>query len=210
MEHIAPPGIDIPPVRIEIPEGIREAGIQKRGHLFPLLGGEAGVLRVAFRVLQVDLLMGDIHVPADDDRLFPVQIQQIAPEGVLPGHAVIQTGQAALAVGGIDRDKIKGGILQGDDAALVIMLREADAVADGEGLPLREDCGAAVALFLGGIHVQQIALRGNIRLTGLHFGLLQAEEIRVRGAEIIHEALAHAGAQTVDIPGNKSRHFRTS
>ena len=67
-------------------------------------------------------------------------------------------------------------------------------------LPAGEDGGAAVAFFFGGIHVKMIPLRRDFGLIRLHFCFLQAEEIRVGGAEIIQKALAHAGAQAVYIP----------
>ena len=79
----------------------------------------------------------------------------------------------------------------------------AHAVGHGERLALGEDGRAGIALFLGGIEVFVISLGGNLRLTGLHFRLLQAEEVRVLRGKVIAKALAKACAQAVDVPGNQ-------
>ena len=57
-------------------EGIYETRIEELLELPTLFVGEASVLAVGLRVLQVYLLVGDIEVTADDNGLFRTQIEQ--------------------------------------------------------------------------------------------------------------------------------------
>ena len=72
------------------PEGVGKAGGQQGGHLFPLLVAEAGVVPVGLGIFQVHLLMGHVQVAAVHHGLFPVQLQKIRPQIVLPLHPVIE------------------------------------------------------------------------------------------------------------------------
>ena len=54
------------------------------------------------RVLQVDLLVGDVQIAAVDHRLFLIQFTDVLPPGILPRHTVWKTLQLILGVRHID------------------------------------------------------------------------------------------------------------
>ena len=208
VEAVAPPGIGPRSVRVQPAEGVGKPGGEQLGHLGALLVGEAGVAPVGLGVFQVDLLVGHIHVPADHHRLSAVQTLEIGPEGVLPRHAVGQTGQSILGVGGIDGDQIELRVLQGDAPALPHVVGIPDVVGHTQGLPPGENGGAGVALLLRRVPVLKVAGGVDVGLTGLHLGLLQAQRVAVRGGEKVEKSLFDAGPQAVDVPGIKTENRR--
>ena len=92
--------------------------------------------------------------------------------------------------------------LGANQPALVVVLIQAHAVAHVKRFTAGEDGGAGVALLIGAMPDLGIAGRVELYLPGLEFGFLQAQRIHVAGCEIVHEALAHASAQAVDVPGS--------
>ena len=187
--------------------GIGEPGGQELGELPPLLIGEARVAAVGLWVFQVDLLMGDVEVAAVDHGLDRVKLLHVFAQGVLPAHAEVDPLEPVLCVRGVAGEQVEGLVFQGDQTALVVELLHADAAADGQGLVLREDRRAGIALFLR--RVPELLVAGQVQreLTRLHFGLLQAEKVGVKAMELIQKALLHAGAKPVDVPGKKA-HIR--
>ena len=81
FEHIAPPGVSTHSIGIQMAEGISEAGVQKLFEALTLFVGETGATPVGFGILQVDFLMGDVQITADDDTFTAVQLFQIVAEG---------------------------------------------------------------------------------------------------------------------------------
>ena len=71
---IGPPGIGICLVRIEVAESVNKARVQKLCEFMAFFIGETGVFPVCIRVFQVDFLMGNVKVAADDDGLVGPQI----------------------------------------------------------------------------------------------------------------------------------------
>ncbi len=69
VEAVRPPGI-LDFFRIQATLGINEPRCQQLGKAFSFLIGKASVFAVGFRVFQVNLLMGHVHIPADYHRLF--------------------------------------------------------------------------------------------------------------------------------------------
>ena len=148
--------------------------------------------------------MGHVHVPADDDRLLLIQGNKIVPESVLPAHAVVDALQPVLGVGGVNTDQIEVFILQRDDPALGVVLRDTDVVADRQRRVPGKDGGAGVALPLGVAPVALISGQIQVDLSRLVLGLLQAEKIRVQVPEDVLKAFFHHSPQAVYIPGNQS------
>ena len=196
----APPAVGIHGIGVEVAEGVGEAGREQHAELFALLIGEAGVFVVGVGVFEVDLLMGHVHVAADDHGLLGVQRAGIGTEIILPGHAVVQALEPVLGVGHIDADQIEVFVFQRDAAALVAVGLGTDAHVHGEGGMPGEDGGTGVALLLGVVPVLLIAGEGKIDLPGLKLGLLQAEEVRIQGGKALFKALFHAGAKAVYVP----------
>ena len=67
---IRPPAVGPGFVRIEIAEAVNKAAAQKLSHFRPLFIGKAGIFPVGFGIFQINLLMGNIQIAADDDRLY--------------------------------------------------------------------------------------------------------------------------------------------
>ena len=64
-----------------------------------------------------------------------------------------------------------------------------DAIVDRQCRSLGPDGRAGVAFFLGAVNILCIACRGEVRLAGLHFGLLHAEKVGIQGVEGILKTL---------------------
>lgn len=199
-EAVGPPRVHARRVGVEVAEGVGEACGEQLAELLPLLVGEARVAPVGLGVLQVNLLVGHVHVAADDDGLPRVEFLQIAAELVFPLHAVVQPPQFVLRVGRVDIHQVERGHLQRDDTPLAVVLLAAYAVADTDGLVTGVDGRARVALLLGVVPVRRVAFEGQIDLPGLHLGLLQAEEVGIQAVEDVGKAFVYAGPQAVDVP----------
>ena len=76
LEPVAPPGVGSRHIRVQMPEGIRKAGIQELAEALPFLVGEAGAATVGGRIFQVDLIVCYIQITADDDRFLAVQLDR--------------------------------------------------------------------------------------------------------------------------------------
>ena len=174
-------------------EAVGEARRQQLGHLGPLLVGEARAHPVGLCVLDVDLLVGHVQIAAEDDRLFGIQLQQVGAEGVLPCHPVVQPLQAVLAVGSVAVDEVERRIFQRQDPALMVVLLDADAGRHRQRRLSAPAGRAGVALLLGGIGVFGVAFRGEIRLTGLHLGLLHRKDIGIQRRKARGKIVGPAG-----------------
>ena len=144
--------------------------------------------------------MGHIEVAAHDDGFLLVEFHQIATEGVLPRHAVVQTLEAVLAVGCVTGHEVETGHLEGDDTALMVMLLDADAIGHAHRFVPAVDGRARVPLLLGIVPIGAVTVKLQVQLSLLHLGLLQAEEIGVQFLEDVGKALAGHCTQAVHIP----------
>ena len=87
---------------------------------FPLFIGEAGGHVIVFRVGQVDLSVGNVVVPAGDDRLFFIQCGEVFRIFPVPGLPLSVPPQAVARIGGIDQIEETRLKFQCDHAALQI------------------------------------------------------------------------------------------
>ena len=62
LEHVAPPGIGVRLIGVEVSEGVHIARVDHGGELVPLLLGEAGIAGVGLGILEVNGLMGHIYI----------------------------------------------------------------------------------------------------------------------------------------------------
>lgn len=200
FEAVGPPGIDVRLVGMEVAEGVYEAASEKLCHLAPLLVGEAGVVVVGLRVLEVDLLVCDIQVAAEDDRLVRVQPQEVSAERILPLHAVGQACQLVLGIGRVDGYQVKVLIFQCNDAPFLVMLLDPDSKGYGEWFLLCKDRRAAVALLLRVIPVLMVARKAEVDLPRLQLALLNTEKVRIQLLKGFHKVLIDAGTKAVDVP----------
>ena len=141
--------------------------------------------------------MRDVHVAADHDGLYVVELHEVFAEGVLPLHAVVEALEAVLGVRRVDADEVEVLELQRYDPALGVVLGVAEIVGDAEGLYARKYGGAGVALLFGVAPELLIARQVELQLSGLQFSLLQAEYVGVEAPEDVLKALFHNGAQAV-------------
>src|SRR5262249_53503954 len=70
VHHLAPPRI-VSAARLELPESVDETRVEQPGKVIALLVGESGVAAVGLRVREVDLLVRNVEVAAENDRLLP-------------------------------------------------------------------------------------------------------------------------------------------
>ena len=98
-----------------------------------------------------------IEVAADDDGFLRIQPLEVRAEGVLPRHAVVEATEVVLRIRRVHRDEVEVGILEGDDATLLVVLLDADAVADAERLMTGIDSGTRIAFLHGIVPVANVA-----------------------------------------------------
>ena len=170
-------------------EAVGKAGSQQLVQLAALLIAEARRAAVGTGVFQVDILVRNVQISADDDRLFGIQLLQVGAQVVLPLHTVVDACQLVLGVGDIEVDKVKAGVFQRDGAPLVVVQVLLQPVAHRQGGRFCPDCRAGVALFVGTVNVLGVARRGKVRLTGLHLGFLYAEKVGVQRGKLLLKAL---------------------
>ena len=192
-EAVAPPRVgDV--VGVKGAEGVNESAAEQGGELLALFVGESCIAAVALGVLQVDFLMCHVHVAAHDDGLLGVELLQVGLEIVFPPHAVVEPSESVLGVGCIYAYQIELGHLERDDAPFVVVLVDADAVADGEWLMACIDGGSRIAFLVGIVPKALITIELQVELSCLHLRLLKAEEVGIHLAEDVAEAFALAGA----------------
>ncbi|CAN4001189.1 helix-turn-helix transcriptional regulator, partial [Dysosmobacter welbionis] len=138
----------------------------------PLLVGKAGVAAVGTGIFDIDLLVGHVQVPAVHHRLFGVQIQQVVPDVVLPGHAVVQPGQLILGVWSVAAHQVEVRVLRRDDPPLVAVLIDTEVIGHGERLAPGEHRGAGIARLVGAVPVAVIAGQIKFCLLRAHLRLL--------------------------------------
>ena len=144
--------------------------------------------------------MRNIQVAAHDHGLLLVQLQQIGAKVIFPVHAVVQAAQAVLAIGRVAGHQVEVRHLQCDDAALMVVLIDADAISHIQRLVAAVDGRARVALLIGIVPVGAVTVKFQVQLSSLHLGFLQAEEVGIEFLKDVAEALAHHGPQAVYVP----------
>ena len=139
LAKIRPPCIDARLVGVERTERVGEARYEKLRHLLAFLVGEACILAVRLGILEVDFRMRDVEIAADNDGLLRVERQEVGAKRLFPLHAVGEALKAALRIRRVDRHEVEFIELQRDDPSFVIVLFDADPIADGKRLDAAED-----------------------------------------------------------------------
>lgn len=179
LEHVGPPGICVGLVGINGSESIHKTIVKQLGKLLPFLVGKTRICPVCFRILQIDLPVGHIEVPAQDHRLLLLQLLEIRSEIVLPLHSVVKPFKLSFGIWSIHIHKIKSLEFQSDYAALIIVLLDADTAGGGYRFDFGKYRSAGIAFFLRIIPELVIALKLQLYLTLLQLGFLQAEYIGI-------------------------------
>ena len=110
-------------------ERIGKSCREKQVEVVSLRFGVSCMAFIRFWVLQVDWLVGDVQVPADQDGFFLVQALAVRPELFVPFLPDIDSRKFVLAVGRVAADEKEGREFTGYRATLVIQLGS-DSVAD--------------------------------------------------------------------------------
>ena len=113
-----------------MPETVRQPGPQQFRHFVALLLGKSGIVLVRGRIFDIDFLVGDIEVAADNHRFFHRQPPDMVAERIFPLHAVLQAGQPALRVRRVYVDQLKIGEFQGDDPPFLVVFGDSHPVSD--------------------------------------------------------------------------------
>ena len=87
----------------------------------------------------------------------------------------------------------------------MVVLIDADAISHVQWPVLRKNRRTGLAFLIGIVPVALIALKGQV--SGLHFRLLQAEEVGIQLFENLTEALALASTQAIYVPTYKFHIF---
>lgn len=122
VHHVGPESVGVLLLRVQLAETVDETGLQQLSEALPLFWCEAGVLLVPFGVLEVDLLVSDVEVAAENQTFLFVEVAQVRSEVLVPGFAVVETHQAFAGVGDVGRDQEVTGELGGDDTAFFVVL----------------------------------------------------------------------------------------
>ena len=174
------------------------------------LGQEAGILLVALPVFQVDFMVGDIPVAADDhfasQRLQCQQVRQEQFHEAELGFLALGTGRTGGAVHGNDGQVAK---ITAHVAAFGIEFGAAEADMHGVRFHLAVHARAGVTLFLGIVEMAMVAVRveefrrhvGQLRLQFLH-----ADEIGCLRAHPVEKAFFGGGTDAVQIGGDNFWH----
>ena len=246
LTAIAPPGVGLfgggglqPPIHIDQAAtqggaGLSRTGVERVGRLVGHVGivaqqgahpgtlfrQKAGVLEVALPVLEIDLLMGDVHIAAQDELTLPAQAQQVRVElgqktelGLLP----LGTGRAAGKVATDDRQlgrrlaprPVKA---QLDIAALGVELARAKADDHIAGLMAGVHPHARIAFLLGKMKMP-LQARQLLKLTR-HIGrlslkLLHTHTIRTLFFEPGFKPFARRRADPVEVKAGEFEQGRS-
>lgn len=107
---------------VKMPKSVDKPRIQQTGKTFSFLRGKTGIGFVGLGVAQVDLGVGHVEVPAEQDGFLGVQAFEEGQEGGVEAEARLEPGQAAPGVGDVGRDHEEGGELGRHHAAVGVVL----------------------------------------------------------------------------------------
>ena len=171
---------------------------------------EAGILLVALPVFQVDFMVGDIPVAADDHFAAQcLQCQQVRQEQFHEtelGFLAFRAGRTGRAVHGDDGQVAK---ITAHVAAFGIEFRVAEADMHGIRFDFAVHARAGITLFLGIVEMAMVAMRveefrrhvGQLRLQFLH-----ADEIGRLRAHPVEKAFFGGGTDAVQVGGDNFWH----
>ena len=185
---------------MEKAERVGKSTLEHHSEFFALLVRKSSVTTVGFRIFQVDFLMRHVQVAAEHHGLSGIEVEDVAAEGVVPRHAIVQAPQFVLRVGGVDGDEIKVVKLKGDDAAFVVVLLLSKAVGHAQRTDAGEDTSARIAFLFGVIPITFVAVKGDVYLAFLQLGFLQAEAVGIEPGKSFFKAFFAASPQAVDVP----------
>ena len=186
--------------RIEMAESVGKTGRKPSAKLAALLVSKSRIATVALRVLQVYLLMSHIEIAADDYSFFFFFLFYKIEKIVFLVHTIVETLEFVLGIGNIDVDEEEVIHLKCNDTPLVVVLVNADTIIDVERSVSGESSRSGISLFIGIVPERLISFKVQVKLSCLHLGFLNAEEIGVELTEDVAEAFSFTGPEAVYVP----------
>ena len=123
-------------------ESINEALVKKLCEFLALLIRETGIHAICLRILQVYLLMSNVHVTTYDDWFLGIKCLEICSEVILPCHAVVKSAKTILRVRGIDGNEIELLVFKGDNATFMVMFIYPHTITNAQWGMFSIDSGA--------------------------------------------------------------------
>ena len=159
LTPVAPPGVGrVRGGRLEAAVNVDHLPVfQQLGHPVALLREKAAVLLVAAPVLQVNLLVGDIHIAAQDEFALRPQTGQVGMKRFQKpefGRLPLRPGGSAGKIGADNRQLARGRVEPAFQIpSLGVEFGGAESRDDITGFMPAEDADARVPLFLGKVEV---------------------------------------------------------
>jgi YccS/YhfK family integral membrane protein len=207
LAPVAPPGVaGVGGIGLQAPVHVHQAAVrglaQQLAHPGALLGQEAAVFLVATPVFQVDRLVRDVDVAAQDELALGLQPHQVRVHGrqeAKLGLLALLARAAAGEVGADQRQLARRAVkAQLDIAALGVELGVAKTHAHVAGGMPAVDADAGIALFLGMVEIPGQAgelLEAPLHIRRLGLELLHANTIR---ALLVQPGLHPLGGRRAD------------
>ena len=200
FKSVRPPGISALCIRIKITECIDKSTFQHLTKACSLFICKSGIFPVGLRILQVDLLMCHIEIPAADHRLTFLQFQQVCQKILFPVHTVFQSAQFTLGIWCIYSHQIKFFIFQGDHTSFFVMFLNSNSIRHRQWLFLCKNSSSGISPSVGIIPILIISRKFQLHLPLLAFRFLQAENIRIKCCKALFKPFANACTYTIYIP----------
>ncbi len=172
VASVAPPGVGIGGVGVSLSPYVGEACLEELGEFGAFVEGEACVVAVGVGVFEVYFVVSYVHVAAGDHGFFAVEADEVVAEVVVPCEAVGEAPEAFLGVGRVDVDEEEAFELEGDEASFVVVLFDAESVADVRGCVACEDGCSGIAFLVGIVPVAFVAWELHVDLSVLEFCFL--------------------------------------
>jgi len=186
---------------LEFPEGVDETRSNDPVEPRPFLVGEARVTSVGSRVGQVEFLVGNIEIPAEDHRFLFFQVthefQELHVPFVFP---VVQAGQLALRVGSVDGDQEKVVEFSGQHPALGVEFSQSQTGKNRLRNLAGQQGGAGISPFQRWVPEHRVTGQVDLDLLGQRAHFLQADHVRVAATSEVQNSFFDTGPQAVHVP----------
>jgi len=207
VAEIAPPRVMVR-VFVEMAEAVDESFVDENVEPVALVRQKSGDVLVAFGIVDVDFLVADVVIAANDEvRELGAQFVNVGVE-IIHVHEFVRNPDGVRSAWHVKTHDGNVAKISADVAAFEIHVFDTGSEDDVIGLGLAQNRDAAVAFFVCGIPVM-IRISGRFKvgdgnLILRRFDFLEANHIRVGHFEPIDKSFGNCCSDTVDIIGNYS------
>src|SRR5690554_3337112 len=204
---LTPPGVTFFDVATDGAEGVDPTLIEPSIELFALFGAKTTGGFVGFRSREVDGTVGGVEVAHDQDagsagEFAGEHLTQVGVEVELVGDAA-EVAVFTAPVGEVDVEDLEFPDFCDLHSAFDVEGLHVNGIGDGVEGGAAVDANTAVAFSFCGVEVGVPALglaRGHGELFGESADFLESDDVGLAGLEPVEKALAHTGAESVDVP----------